>query len=247
MRKLAGAALILIMGQAWAQDRDPIATDRPDFTESALVVPHRMIQIETGFTYQWSRQAFVLSGPEALFRISTGARSEIRIGIPDMNWQRSGGTTSNGFSDTYVGSKIQLGPLKNGDDLALIPAITLPSRDSNFSSGSVDPELKVCWGRDLNHGWGVTAMAYGLYTTDTQGRLFVYQQTVSFGRELSERSAVFLEYAGTFSGRTTPDHVIHFGFLYQPTVDTQFDIHAGFSTNGPDRQPFIAAGYSVRY
>lgn len=161
--------------QSKEKPSEPIATDRPDFTESALVVPRNWIQLETGFTYQWTKQAFTLGAPEALFRISASDKSEIRIGVPDFNWQRGGGVTARGWGDTYLGMKIQLGPLKNGDDLAIIPAVTVPSRDTNFSSGSYDPEVKLCWGRDLGHSWGVSAMAYGLYTTDAQGRLFVYQ------------------------------------------------------------------------
>lgn len=230
-----------------AQSKEPISTDRPDFTEGATVVPLRSIQLETGFTYQWSRPEFSFSGPEALLRYGAGPRTEFRLGIPDINWQRAGGQSSNGFGDIYIATKLQMGPLKNGDDFALIPAVNLPSRDTNFSSRSVDPELKVCWGRDLKHGWGVSAMAYGLYTTDAQGRLFVFQQTISFDHDLSERLAMFTEYAGTFSARTDPDHVAHIGFLYLLSPDVQIDIHGGVSMNGSDHKPFLAAGYSVRY
>lgn len=251
MKILLASFLSLAPLSCLAQDKatpqDPIVTERPDFTESAVVVPYRWMQIETGLTYQWTRQAFTIGVPETLFRMSTGQKSELRVGLPDFGWSRSGGVTTTGFGDVYLGAKFQVGPFANGDDFALIPAITLPSRGNDFSSGSVDPELKVCWGRSLSELWGVSAMAYGLYTTDSIGRVFVFQSTVSFGREVSERSSMFFEYAGNFAARMTPSQVAHVGFAYRPTPNTQFDIHGGFTMSGREQEPFLAAGFSIRY
>ena len=244
---LLGIAPCLGIGQVKAQPSGPIVTDRPDFTESAVVVPFLWVQIETGLTYQWTRQSFSLSLPETLFRISTGQKSELRLGLPDFGWTTSNGSKSSGIGDTYIGAKFQLGPFENGDDFALIPAVTLPSKKSGFSSGTVDPELKVCWGRALSDVWGISAMAYGLYTSDNIGRVFVFQQTVSFGKAVSERSGVFFEYAGTFATRTMPAHVAHVGVVYRTSPNTQIDLHSGFTMNGSDREPFLAAGYSIRF
>ncbi len=244
---LLGIAACLGLGQGKAQPAEPIVTDRPDFTESALVVPYRWMQIETGLTYQWTRQSFSLGLPETLFRISTGQKSELRLGLPDFGWTNNNGLKSSGFGDAYIGAKYQLGPFANGDEFALIPAVTLPSRVGGYSSGTVDPELKVCWGGSLSDVWAVSAMAYGLYTSDAVGRVFAFQKTISFGKALSERSGVFFEYAGSFAVRTSPAHVLHAGVVYRTSSNTQFDIHGGFTMNGPDREPFLAAGYSIRY
>ncbi len=235
------------LGQGKAVPSEPIVTDRPDFTESAVVVPYRWMQIESGLTYQWTRQSFSLGLPETLFRISTGPKSELRLGLPDYGWANSNGSRSNGIGDTYIGAKFQLGPFENGDEFALIPAVTLPSRASGFSSGTVDPELKVCWGRALSDVWGVSAMAYGLYTCDEFGSVFVFQQTLSFSKAISSRSGIFFEYAGSFAARMNSAHVLHAGVVYRTSPNSQFDLHAGFTMNGSDREPFLAAGYSIRY
>lgn len=213
LRPTALLPLLTLTCLGVAQER--IVTDRPDFTESSLVVPLKRLQLESGFTYQSLR----FSAPELLLRYGLAPRSELRLGLPDYK-----------SSETYLGAKFQL------DGFALIPAVTL-------SSSSSDPELKICWSTEIGGGWSVASMAYGLWTD----RTFVFQPTVSFGKSLADRVGMFIEYAGTFIRTEQPDHVAHLGFTYQPTPNTQFDINGGFSMNGRDRNPFIAAGYSVRF
>ena len=225
---------------------DPIVTDRPDFTESSSVVPAGTLQIESGLTFQRFPGGSVLSGPELLMRKSVGSKSEVRLGLPDYSLLRANGARAAGWSDIYLGAKFQIGPLANGDGLALIPAISVPSGNDDFSTGSLDPELKVCWSRELNEEWAVSGMLYGLWTTENGRRTGVLQTTLSFGRRLSEKTAAFFEYAGTFQ-RSRPDHLAHIGMTFQPDSNRQWDIHAGVPVSGPDRLPFIAAGYSVRY
>lgn len=243
--------LVGIASMGLAQDKakpsDPITTDRPDFTESSVVVPKKWLQIESGLTYQGFRSGSVFTGPELLTRYGLSDRSELRLGLPDYGRMRVAGRNRHGFGDTYLGAKFQIGPLKNGDDVAVIPAVSIPSGNANFSSGSTDFELKICWSTSLGAKWTLAAMAYGLWTTNDGDRALVYQQTASFGRELTDKLAMFIEYAGSFQKFGQPDHVAHAGFVYQPSANTQVDIHGGFSMNGPDRTPFIAAGYSIRF
>lgn len=251
MKNLLVLSLTCVVSATFAQSKvtpnDPITTDRPDFTESSVVVPFRWLQIESGFTYQSSKSGFSFGAPEILTRYGFSERAELRVGLPDFNHLRAENSSSFGFGDSYLGLKYQIGPLRNGDNLAIIPAVSIPSNNRNFSSTTLDPEVKLCWSRSLASSWTISAMAYGLWTTDAGKPLFVYQQTVSFGKGIADKLAVFVEYAGTFSRIGVPDHVAHAGIVYQPTPNTQFDIHGGASMNGEDRSPFIAAGYSIRF
>jgi hypothetical protein len=224
---------------------DPIVTDRPDFTESAVVVPLRGFQLESGFTYQNARSASAVGLPELLLRYGMTRQTELRFGLPSYSQVNSAGGTTARFGDGYVGIKHQLGPLPDGSDFALIPALNLPSRNE-FSSGSLDPEIKICWSRSIGSKSSLSLMGYALWTTGTSGRVLSFQQTASFGQELTERLGAFFEYAGTFARAASPEHVAHIGLVYRPTVDQQFDIHGGMTLNG-DRNPFIAGGYSVRW
>jgi len=251
MRHIAFAAAFVLAVAASAQEKakptEPIATDRPDFTESGLVVPAGWLQTETGFTYQFLRHGSNFGAPEALLRYGLNSRAELRLGLPNFGVQRLGGDKFSGFGDTYLGTKLQIGPLKNGDDLSLILAAFLPTGAASQSSDSVDPDVKLCYSRPLTPRTSLSVMEYAAYTTDERGRTLVFQQTASVGFELTEKFAAFTEYAGTFGARLAPDHVAHAGFTYQPTANSQYDIHFGFSMNGPERAPFVAAGYSFRF
>ena len=221
-------------------------TDRPDFTESSTVVPEGMMQIESGLTFQRIPGGSVLSGPELLFRKGIGRKQELRLGLPDFNVLELGGNQTTGWSDLYLGAKIELGQLSNGDGLAVIPAVSIPSGNDDFSSESFDPEIKLCWSRDLSDDWAVSGMLYGLSTRDSDERVHLLQTTLSFGRKLSEKTGAFFEYAGTFS-RFRPEHLAHIGMTFRSDSNRQYDVHAGIPVSGPDRLPFLAAGYSVRY
>jgi hypothetical protein len=244
---LALALAAAVSAQEKAKPTEPIATDRPDFTESGLVVPAGWLQTETGFTYQFLRHGSNFGAPEALFRYGLSSHAELRLGLPNFGTQRLRGEKFSGFGDTYLGTKLQIGPLKNGDDLSLILAAFLPTGAASQTSDSVDPDVKLCYSRPLARRTSLSVMEYGAYTTDERGRLWVFQQTASIGFELSEKIAAFTEYAGTFSARSAPDHIAHAGFTYQPTANSQYDIHFGFSMNGPEKAPFVAAGYSFRF
>lgn len=253
----AAVLLVAIAAGAGAQEAppadssraraEPLITDRPDFTESPIAVPRGRLQLESGISYQWRNGGAVASGPELLARYGLRRRIELRLGLPDYGRAVTRGRAVSGFGDTYVGVKLPLGPLPGGSELALIPAVSLPSRRAPLSSGSVDPELKLTWSRALARGTDLSLMAFGLWTTADDRRRAVLQQTVSLGHDLGERLGMFIEWAGTFARGASADHVAHVGLAYLIGADMQVDIHGGASVNGTDHAPFIAGGYSVRF
>jgi len=62
----------------------PMETDRPDFTESSIVVPPGSLQFENGFTYEMGDGAQRTSTyPETLLRVGLTKRVEARVGLPN--------------------------------------------------------------------------------------------------------------------------------------------------------------------
>lgn len=57
----------------------PIVTDRPDFTEAAVVVGDGRFQIESGFTSERRQGGRSLGLPEVLFRYGVSQRWELRF------------------------------------------------------------------------------------------------------------------------------------------------------------------------
>lgn len=134
-----------------------LVTDRPDFTESSVVVPRGAWQLESGFALTRDSGVRSLGAPEMLLRWGIGRRTELRLGLPDFVHTR-GSEHGDGFADTYLGFKQQLGAARSGLGLALIPAVSLPTGARRLTSGRVDPEVKLAWSRPLPEPWAISGM-----------------------------------------------------------------------------------------
>jgi hypothetical protein len=228
-------------------DPEPIVTDRPDFTESAIVVPRGRFQVESGLSYTFGHSGRNFDFPELLLRWGTAPKFEWRLGLPSYNFARADGANASGYDDLYVGAKIQLGPTKQGLDISLIPAAFLPVGSRDFSSKTVDPEVKLCLSKELSARWSVSGMLYGAWTSSEGRRIFTLQTTVSFGQALTNRLHSFYEYAGTFPDRGDSEQFLHSGLAYLLTNNSQLDIHFGFGLSPAAPHSLIAAGYSFRF
>src|SRR5688572_6026289 len=105
MKTLAERFMLLVLllaapAAAGEKEREPIATDRPDFTETAIVVPRGSLQIESGFTYEKASSGEkIFSLPELLFRWGIGEKTELRFVAPDYIRVWDNGRTS-GIGDS---------------------------------------------------------------------------------------------------------------------------------------------------
>lgn len=189
----------------------------------------------------------MLSGPELLLRYGLHRRLELRLGLPDYGRAVAAGKGVSGVGDTYLGAKLSLGALPAVGAIALVPAFSLPLGGGARSSRSVDPEVKLVSARSLGAIGDLSLMSYALWTTGDDGRYVAFQQTASFGHDLTERVGLFVEYAGNFSRVASADHVAHTGLAFALGPRAQVDVHGGLSMNGPDRQPFIGVGFAARY
>src|ERR1700730_17554374 len=96
-----------------ANAQSPIATDRPQITNSSVVVPSGSLQFENGFqeTSNGGQRSFDL--PETAVRFGIASKTELRFTAPD--YFSNDDTASRfvyGFGDLIVGLKQQLGPTR---------------------------------------------------------------------------------------------------------------------------------------
>jgi hypothetical protein len=251
-----GSALLLgptlALGSAEPSGRGQAApelvTDRPDFTESSVVVPRASLQLESGLTWERAGDgARTLGGPELLLRYGVGRRTELRLGLPGYFHVRGGGGPAAGFGDTYLGVKYQPGPTRPGLDLAIIPALSLPTGSRQLSSRAVDPEVKLTWARELAQAWSVSGMFAFFWPTEDGRRNFTWMPTVSLGHELGGRWEAFLEYAGELPRRGGNRHVLHHGYAYALSPTSQADLHLGIGLSPAAPDFFLGAGFAIRY
>jgi hypothetical protein len=244
-------ALLLVMAGAIARsqtvpDKDPeMVTDRPDVTESAIVVPKGSVQFENGLTWSSDHGRRSLDLSETLMRVGFSTRTEFRLVLP--NYVGSLGRNAvSGFDDLAVGIKRQIGPFRGDFDLSVIVALGLPTGADRISSHGFDPFVKLPWSKELKGGWSIGGMESVFWHTEDGRRNGTWESTFYLERQISKPLDAFMEYAGDFSQRGGPQEIAHFGAAYKVAPHHLVDFHFGFglSQAAPDR--FFAVGYSFR-
>lgn len=251
-QKLQSAALLLIMVSAisYAQSlpatTDPgIVTDRPDVTESSIVVPKGSLQLENGLTCTTDHGSQTFDLSESLLRFGVSSRTEIRFVVPNYLGHISG-SAATGFGDLALGMKQQLGPLPGGFDLSVIVAVSLPTGAIRVSSHGYDPFIKFPWSRELKVGWSIGGMQSLFWNTDAGKRNGLWEPTFYIEKEITKPWDVFAEYAGDFVQNGRSKEIAHFGTAYRLGPRQQVDFHFGFAVSQAAAHHFFAVGYSFR-
>lgn len=231
----------------WQAPQEPIVTDRPDFTESSLVVAPGSTQIESGVTYlRAGRDEKAWNAPEILLRHGVAKKTEVRIGLPNFNRINSRGERLEGLDDVYLGAKVQLGPTR-GVDWALIPALSIPVGKRGIRSESTCPEVKGVYSFDIDGELTLSGMLFVAWNEVDGRKRTDYQKTISLGIPVREQVGMFVEHVFDFSPHNRPQHTLHSGFTYQPRPDRQFDIHFGFGLTPDAADWFLGGGFSIRF
>lgn len=223
-----------------------IVTDRPDITESGIVVPKGSLQAENGLTLTSDHDQRTVDLSETLLRLGVGSRTELRLAVPNYFYGVEGRAPASGFGDVALGVKEQLGPLLGGFELSAIGGLSLPSGADRISSHGVDPFLKLPWSRDLKGGWSVGGMFSMFWNTEEGRRNFTWEPTFYVERQVTSALDLFAEYAGDYPQRGGARQIMHIGGAYKLTRKQQVDLHfgAGLSPGAPKR--FLGVGYSFR-
>jgi len=224
----------------------PIATDRPAFTNSSVVVPTGSLQAENGFLETSSQGQSVVDGPETLVRFGVAKRTELRFTVPDYfhNLTTSGGS---GFGDFAFGVKEQLGPTPGKFDVSAILFISFPTGANGVSSGGDDPGLQVPWSRAFSTNWTAAGMFSVYWPTQSGTRNVTGESTFLLDRQLTKPWDAFVEYAGDFPEVGGPRHLLHFGTALKITQQQQIDFHVGVGLSSAAVDHLVGIGYSFRF
>jgi Putative MetA-pathway of phenol degradation len=223
-----------------------IVTDRPDITESSVVIPLGSIQAENGFTWTRDHRTSALDVPESLIRLGLWERTELRFTAPNYLDRTGAPYRLSGLGDTSIGIKEQLGPLPGAFEVAVIVALSVPTGARRVSNRGFDPFVKIPWSRDLIKGWSVGGMQSIFYQTDSGRRRLIWEPTFYVEREIGKRSDVFVESSGDYCRATSSRQLIHLGTAYRITARHQVDFHFGFGLTHTTPSQFVAVGYSLR-
>ena len=220
-----------------AQPDNDMVTDRPDFTESAVVIAPGKWQVESGATWQRVAREDIFSGAELLLRLGIFDRWELRLGLPD--YQTVDGNSQ--FTNTTAGFKYEIG-ISAGWTTGLIGTLDLTNDDQ--LAGSLDPQLILTTGRDLPSGWSVGLQARGAWLVDSEA--IDWGMTFVTGTSLTGGVATFFEIAVDGVDSESPGFLLHHGYTYKAGANVQLDLHTAIGLNDQAADFLLGTGISFR-
>ncbi|MBL0940804.1 MAG: transporter [Gemmatimonadaceae bacterium] len=234
---------------------EPIVTDRPDFTESAVTVPQGMIQIEAGQTLtQEDRQQSVTFG-ETLVRVGLSKRFELRLTPASIALAQDGNALRLGREDAGVGMKVAfldagVGSRRWIPAVALIVDASVPTGATMFRSEHVLPGAKGLLAWDLTDRVAFSSnLNWALSEDPAIGTHNEWSVSGSVGVGLSDRWGAYTEYYGfgeNAQGWQRRDYV-NGGVTFQPIPSLQFDARVGVGPSISRRDYFVGLGLSRRW
>jgi hypothetical protein len=227
------------------QPSAPIATDRPDTTNSSVVVPVGSLQNENGINVSRRDGADIFDGTNSRWRLGVAPCLEVLIDLPNYVGTFRG-TGPSGFGDVAPAFKWQISPVPGKIDLSVTIGAGLPSGALAIAGPGVQPYLQFPWSVELGAGWGISGMVTNFFTPAGLVSKYTNESTFVIEKEFGERSFLFVEYVGDFPVNGSNSQLFNSGGGYRITDTQQIDFHLGFGLNRSAPTYIFGVGYSFR-
>jgi hypothetical protein len=222
---------------------DEIATDRPDVTNSSLVVPLGSLQAENGIDSSVRHGSNALDGTNTRLRLGIAHCAEFLIDIPNY-LDSFNGSQPSGFSDVVVSFKRQL-PVPFGFEMSATAGLGFPSGSSKISGQGYQPYIQFPWSHKVADGWEVVGMFTLTWFPGEPTQNPTFEPTFSLERAFGSSTDMFMEYVGDYDHQR-PMQVLDTGGSWRFTKTQQLDFHLGFGLNSSSVDHYFSIGYSFR-
>ena len=227
------------------QQSEPIETDRPDTTNSSVVVPVGSLQNENGANVSRRNGADIFDGTNSRWRLGIAPCFEVLIDLPNYIGTFRGSGAS-GFGDVVPAFKWQISPMPGKFDLSMTVGAGLPIGALSIAGPGVEPYLQFPWSVELSGGWAFTGMVTNFFTPEEPVKKYSNETTFVIEKSFGERSFVFVEYVGEFPLNGGSGHLINSGGGYRITDNQQIDFHLAIGLNRNSPSYIFGVGYSFR-
>lgn len=235
-----------------AQELPPLATDRPDQTESSSTVGKGVVQIETGYLMAWEDlptgnfdQDITHDFATTLLRIGILDNLELRLATSYTSFNPVFGQDISGLSPVSVGTKIDIAEESGAwPEVAFIGHITLPwIGEEEFRPNYIAPDFRFSFSHTLSDrfslGYNLGFEWNGVVANDA----FIY--TIALGAAITEALSVYIEPFGAWPANGDGTHSFDAGATYLLNDNLQVDVSYGFVYSGMDSR-YFSVGLSVR-
>jgi hypothetical protein len=246
---VAGNAAIFtvpaVAGDGCTRPENPIETDRPDITNSSIVVPVGSVQNENGINVSRRDGADIFDGTNSRWRLGIAPCLEVLIDLPNHVGTFRGSGPS-GFGDVAPAVKWQVSPSPGKFDLSVTAGVGLPTGAVAVAGPGAQPYLQFPWSVEIGGGWEVTGMVTNFFTPADPMNRYMNQSTFVIERQFGERAFLFAEYVGEFPVVGATAQFFNSGGGYRITDSQQIDFHVAFGLNRNAPAYAFGVGYSFR-
>jgi hypothetical protein len=250
-KALFGLAWLILLGTGFARAescpsaKDDITTDRPDVTNSSIVVPFGSLQNENGVNFSTRDDGHVIDGTNSRWRLGIAPCLELLVDLPTYLAPLKG-SASSGFSDVSPALKWQISPVPGKLDLSVVFGVALPTGSVEISGRGAQPYLQMPWSWELHDGWSVGGMFTEFFRPHDFAARSITETTFVLEKKLTDQFSLFTEYVGDYPQGSSPTQLWNSGAVYRIDRTQQVDFHIayGLSHNAPSY--IVGVGYSFR-
>jgi hypothetical protein len=241
------------------EEDEPLATDRPDFTEASSTVGRGRVQIESGYTYFFDDDHGVVaqthSFPEVLARIGLFRDwFELRLGVNHVSQSEEDLPSLSGAQDMYLGVKLALVEQRGvAPEMAIMPQMFLPTGHGDLSDHQALPGVNLLYSWELSDRLSLAGSTQVNRRRDGAEHYFMQTaQSASVGVGLADRVGGYFEWfalfpTGSIDPDTGPEYYINGGLTFLLNNNLQLDVRVGHGLNQHADDLFAGAGASARF
>jgi hypothetical protein len=245
MSLLASLAAVDAQADSCPTAKDEIATDRPDVTNSSLVVPMGSFQSENGVNFRSQNGGQVIDGTNTRWRLGIVPCLEVLADLP-TDFAAIRGPGRSGFTDVAPAIKWQVSPIPGKIDLSLVTGVALPTGALHIAGPGAQPYLQMPWSWELHDGWGISGMLTEFFRPADVVAPRIAEVTFAVEKKITERASLFVEYVGDYPENSSPSQLLNSGGLYRLSPTQQVDFHVAFGLNHNAPNYLVGVGYSFR-
>jgi hypothetical protein len=225
---------------------EEIVTDRPDVTNSSIVVPVGSLQNENGINLSERDGGQTLDGTNSRWRLGVAPCFEVFIDLPTY-FANAKAPGVSGFSDVGPALKWQISPVPGKIDLSVTVGVFIPTGTIEIAGRGAQPYLQFPWSWELHDGWGLSGMFTEFFRPADITTKRITEATFVIEKKLTEKFSLFTEYVGDYPEGNIPSQLINSGGLYHLTPNQQLDFHfaLGLNRNSPTYIVGISCSFRV--
>jgi hypothetical protein len=230
-----------------AKAQAPIATDRPDQTESPFLTPPGFIQAEIGLTQEKvAAKTYNTQLPTILWKYGVNKNVELRL-ITETNNVKLGNQSNFGLVPVTVGIKAKISEEQGiWPECAFIGHIEIPTAAAkDFKATYYAPSFRFNFQHSLSSSWSFSYNLGSQWDGETAEPQFLY--TIATGSTITQKIGFYVELYGFAPQKAKADHRFDAGLTYLVNNNAQIDVSAGFGISKNSPKHFIGCGYSFRF